>query len=96
MWTGKNTNFLKRTQKKEGEKPLNSRWMRPQKNSGNTISSSRAENVLSITLFTFSNLRTALETIQEVLKTIEGLPHITEILGVDDESNMTFIGDFQC
>ena len=47
-------------------------------------------------IFYLSLLRAALETIQEVLKTVEGIPHVTEILGVDDESNSTFIGDFPC
>ena len=47
-------------------------------------------------IFYLSLLRAALETIQEVLKTVEGIQHVTEILGVDDESNSTFIGDFPC
>lgn len=47
-------------------------------------------------IFLPSCLRTALETIQEVLKTVEGFPRVTEILGVDDESNLTFAGDFPC
>ena len=41
-------------------------------------------------------LRASLNTIQEVLKTVEGFQHKTEILGVDDESNSTFVGDFPC
>ena len=46
--------------------------------------------------YSIFNLRAALETLQEVLKTVEGIPHVTEILGVDDESYSTFIGDFPC
>ena len=46
--------------------------------------------------FTSIYLRAALNTIQEVLKTVKGFQHMTEILGVDDESNSTFVGDFPC
>ena len=51
---------------------------------------------MSIAIYIFSKLRSALETVQEVLKTVEGFPHMTEILGVDDESDITFVGDFPC
>merc|ERR1711879_713707 len=40
--------------------------------------------------------KAALETIQDILKTMEGLPRLTEIVGFDDESNATFLEDFPC